>query len=78
MASKNNPGLPSWEGRSLKLRRISAGLTLVELAALLDVSKSTVSRWERGDNEPPSDHVAKLADILETPALAFARETKLV
>ena len=34
---------------NLKARREDLGLTLDEVAALVGVNNSTVSRWERGD-----------------------------
>lgn len=41
-----------------------AGLTQAELAARLDVSTITVSRWVRGEIEPPISTVKELAQIL--------------
>lgn len=77
MAFKNNPGLPAWKGRTLRIRRICAGMTLEDLAARVNVSKSTVSRWEQGGNSPAAEDVARLAEALEVPAIVFAKEARL-
>jgi len=73
----NEPGIPSWSGNALKLRRILAGWTIEDLAQRLAVSKSTVSRWETGMHAPPASQLAQLASLLDTPRAAFAREPKV-
>ncbi len=48
----------------VRLRK-QKGLTQVQLAALLDVHPSVVTRWERGLAQPRSKALDKLANILE-------------
>jgi len=75
---RNNPGIPKWRPHALKLRRIAAGWTLNDLSERLQVSKSTVSRWETGLNTPTGDQLDQLADMLQVPKAVFAREPKIV
>ena len=77
MRPKNNPGIPAWRGDALRLRRIYAGWTFRQLAERVGVSKSTVSRWENGHNEPDSSAVAAISDALDLPAATFAREPRI-
>jgi transcriptional regulator with XRE-family HTH domain len=49
----------------LKRVRKSAGLTQEELAYLLKVDRSTVGRWESGENEPSADVQPRLARALK-------------
>ncbi len=49
----------------LALLRKQRGLTDVELAALLDVHRSTIYRWERGLNSPTPRQVQRLAKVLQ-------------
>ena len=45
--------------------RIRKGLSQEELAEKLDVSRQTVSKWEKGLSVPDADLLVKLADVLE-------------
>lgn len=78
MRPKNSPGIPTWRGDALRLRRIAAGWTTVSLAERVGVSKSTLARWEAGEHAPPSTAVADLAEALDVPRAAFARQPKIV
>ena len=73
----NEPGIPAWSGNALKVRRILAGWKVDDLAKRLNVSKSTVSRWETGTHAPPAVQIEHLAALLDTPRAAFAREPKV-
>ena len=73
----NKPGIPSWSGNALKVRRVFAGWTIDDLAKRLGVSKSTISRWETGTHAPPAAQLTQLATLLDTPRAAFAREPKV-
>ena len=66
-------------GESIKQMRKSRGLTQSELAELVNVSRSTVNRWERGRGKYDASNVRKVesnkviprADTLELLALAL-------
>jgi tetratricopeptide (TPR) repeat protein/DNA-binding XRE family transcriptional regulator len=52
----------------LAARRLALGLTQEDLAALLEVERSTVARWERGATRPLPWIRPKLARVLQVPA----------
>ena len=78
MRPKNSPGIPSWRGDALRLRRIAGGWTAEELAFHVGVSKSTLARWEAGEHSPPADKVIELAHALGVQRSVFARVPKVV
>ena len=45
--------------------RVAAGLSLREIAADLNVSPSTVLRWERGERRPRAQAAARYGHLLE-------------
>lgn len=51
---------------------------MAEIAKQVGVGRSTLTRWETGENAPPSDEVRKLAEILGVPRVAFSREPRIV
>lgn len=52
-------------GENLKQLRIKKNMKQSELAALFNVGRSTVTKWETGENIPRIDVLDKLASILE-------------
>lgn len=60
-------------GLEFKLVRKAAGLRAIEVAAMLDVTPETVSRWERGAVEVPRAAAYVLGDLLAHPKRARAR-----
>lgn len=50
---------------NLKAVRKQKGISQEELAARLDVSRQTISRWETGDYYPETEKLLLLATILE-------------
>ncbi|MEO6772335.1 MAG: helix-turn-helix domain-containing protein, partial [Kofleriaceae bacterium] len=60
-------------GAEFKLVRKSAGLRAVDIAAMLDVTPETVSRWETDTVEIPRPVAYVLGDLLEHPKLARER-----
>lgn len=49
---------------NLKKFRIKAGLTQEELAKKLGKTKNVISNWERGENRPDAETIAKICAIL--------------
>lgn len=69
MRPPNDPGIKQWVGESMKLRRIAANLTMDDLAEAVGVTKSTIKRWEHGENAPPPDMLQIMCKVLggDTP-----------
>ena len=53
--------LASGEGREVRMR---CGILLHEMADALGVSVPTVSKWERGERVPKSDHALAYLSLL--------------
>lgn len=49
---------------NLRKYRIQAGLKQEDLAQRLGKSKSVISNWERGENRPDAETIAKICAIL--------------
>ncbi|MCG4878197.1 helix-turn-helix domain-containing protein, partial [Eggerthella lenta] len=47
----------------IKMLRTEHQLSQESLAALLDVSRQSVSKWEKGLSKPSSENLARLAEI---------------
>lgn len=45
-------------------KRKEMGITQKELASLIGVSESAISKWKSGDNEPSMKNLKKIADVL--------------
>ena len=52
---------------TMKLRRISLGLTQAQVAAQLGVATATVHRWETGQRTPGIRQAMRLAQVLDYP-----------
>ena len=50
---------------ALKKLRTKKGLTQNQLASLMFVNKTTISKWESGSRLPSADMIARLAKVLE-------------
>lgn len=50
-------------GERLRKARIKKGLKQAEVAKRLGVTRSVISRYELGINDPPSENIIKLAEI---------------
>ena len=48
----------------IKELRLNKGLKQEELATILGVERSTVTKWETGDSKPRADILPKLAGVL--------------
>ena len=52
-------------GMMIKQKRIEKGMTMKELADVMEVSEGTISRWESGDIENiKRKKIAKLSEVL--------------
>lgn len=50
---------------NLKILRKEAGLSQAELAAALEIERSTVAKYETGDRSPDIETLCKIADVLQ-------------
>ena len=55
-------------GKTISGLRKRKGLTRAELASLIEVHPSHVTRWEKGQVQPRTKTLEKLAAVLETTA----------
>ena len=51
-------------GVNLKNIRIAVGITQVELAKKLGVTKQSVSNWENGNIQPSVEMITKISEVL--------------
>lgn len=70
MIRKSNQALPEWSRKVLTFRQ-ALKLTQGELGKRLKTSAMAVSRWERGDAEPPPDAYIRLGNIADDPLCWF-------
>jgi transcriptional regulator with XRE-family HTH domain len=70
MLRKSSSRLPEWSRKVLAFRQ-SLNLTQGELGKRLTTSAMAVSRWERGDAEPPADAYIRLGNIADDPLCWF-------
>lgn len=54
-------------GEKIVIHRRRRHISAKELAEMLGVSTSTVSRWESGKSEPDYKTIMKIREILEVP-----------
>lgn len=70
MVRKFTNALPEWSRKILAFRQ-AMELTQGELGKRLRTSAMAVSRWERGDSEPPADAYIRLGNIANDPLCWF-------
>ena len=70
MLRKSNRAVPDWSRKILAFRQ-ALKLTQGELGKRLKTSAMAVSRWERGDAEPPADAYIRLGNIADDPLCWF-------
>ena len=63
---------------SLKAARVNAGLTMEDVCARLNVSKTTIFNWENGNSLPSADTALKLSDLYRLPLenINFSRKVE--
>ena len=54
-------------GKAIRETRQANGVTVIELARTLDVSRSIIYRWEAGQSCPALPHLMRLAWALGVP-----------
>ena len=64
---------------SLAAARVNAEMTQEEVAKIMQVDRSTVRRWERGDKVPGYDESKKLSAIYNMPLdyIFFGRKSRI-
>ena len=63
---------------SLESARVNAEMTQAEAADIMNVDRSTIRRWERGEKIPNYDESRKLSEIYEIPIdnIFFGKRTR--
>lgn len=63
---------------SLAAARVNAELTQEDVAKLIDVDRSTIRRWEKGEKIPDYDESKKLSEIYKIPLdnIFFGKRTR--
>jgi len=68
MGFKNDSLIDTEElGKAIKRRREELGLSLRDVADVIDVSASTLSRIESGKGRPDADNIARITQWLDMP-----------
>jgi transcriptional regulator with XRE-family HTH domain len=63
-------------GRAIRLARIAAGKTQVDIAEHLDLSFQQVQKYEKGTNRIPIQELVSLAAYLEVPISSLINSSK--
>lgn len=61
-------------GEKLALLRKQRGMTQLELAEALDISRQAVSRWEQGVSEPSTANLIGIGQLFDVPVDALVNE----
>ena len=63
---------------SLAAARVNAELTQKDVAKLMEVDRSTIRRWEKGEKIPDYDKSKKLSEIYGIPLdnIFFGKKTR--
>lgn len=62
-------------GEKLSFLRKQIGMTQMELAEKLDVSRQAVSRWEQGTSEPSTENLISIGNLFGVPVDDLVNET---
>lgn len=55
-------------GRRIQYARLQAGFTQEHVAEKVGVSRSAITRWEKGEIEPNLEHLVLLSKVLDVSA----------
>ena len=61
-------------GQRLREVRNKSGLSQEALAERVNVSRQTISKWERGTTLPSADNLAMLSEVFDVPVDALLKE----
>lgn len=61
-------------GEKLSLLRKQRGMTQLELAEKLDISRQAVSRWEQGISEPSTENLVSIGKLFDVTVDALVNE----
>lgn len=53
-------------GEKLSFLRKQRGMTQLELAEKLDISRQAVSRWEQGTSEPSTENLVSIGKLFDS------------
>jgi len=62
-------------GARIKQARETRGMTRLELAGHLGLTRSSVGLWENGANQPTLENLSRVADALSVPVEWFVADT---
>lgn len=63
-------------GTRIKVMRLSRGLSQIDLAKLVGVSRSTVTMWETDQRRPGYETLDVIADVFNAPLSALLKDEK--
>lgn len=61
-------------GKKLSFLRKQKGMTQMELAEKLDISRQAVSRWEQGISEPSTENLVSIGKLFDVTVDALVNE----
>lgn len=61
-------------GEKLSFLRKQRGMTQMELAEKLDISRQAVSRWEQGTSEPSTENLVSIGKLFDVTVDALVNE----
>lgn len=61
-------------GEKLSFLRKQRGMTQLELAEKLDISRQAVSRWEQGTSEPSTENLVSIGKLFDVTVDALVNE----
>lgn len=61
-------------GEKLSLLRKQRGMTQMELAEKLDISRQAVSRWEQGTSEPSTENLVSIGKLFDVTVDSLMNE----
>jgi len=72
---KMSIGVSNFKGKRLTNAREARGMTRASLADIINVSRAAISQYEKGQKNPSSEILKKIADKLNFPMHFFLRDT---